>query len=320
MKAVILDGFTTNPGDLSWDWLKEKCDLTVFDRTPADKIIERCAGCEIIITNKTPLRRETLEQLPDCRFIALLSTGYNVVDCDYAASRGIPVSNIPTYSTNAVAQLTFAMLLEFCNKPALHNQAVKNGEWTNCADFCFWKGSLEEVAGKTIGIFGFGKIGQTVARIANAFGMRVLACTANPAKYADVKDVTFVALEEMLPQADVVTMHCPLTPQTTGLVNKAFLDQMKPTAYLINTSRGPVLNEQDVADALNSGKIAGAAVDVLSTEPPKADNPLLKCDNCLITPHIAWAGFETRQRLMGVLQENVFAFLDGKPINTVNGL
>ncbi len=318
MKAVILDGFTTNPGDLSWDWLKEKCDLSIYDRTPADKIVERCKDRDIIITNKTPLSRETLEQLPKCRFIALLSTGYNVVDCAYAASRSIPVSNIPTYSTNAVAQLTFAMLLEFCNKTALHDQAVKNGEWTACRDFCFWKGSLEEVAGKTIGIFGFGKIGQTVAGIARAFGMNVLACTANPSKYAGTEGVKFVALDELLAQADVVTMHCPLTPQTTGIVNREFLSKMKPTAYLINTSRGPVLNEQAVADALHNGTIAGAAVDVLSCEPPKADNPLLSCENCIITPHIAWAGYETRSRLMGVLKENIFAFLDGKPINTVN--
>ncbi|HBL41436.1 MAG TPA: glycerate dehydrogenase, partial [Ruminococcaceae bacterium] len=208
-----------------------------------------------IITNKTPLNRETLEQLPKCKFIALLSTGYNVVDCAYAATRSIPVSNIPTYSTNAVAQLTFAMLLEFYNKTALHNQAVKNGEWTACQDFCFWKGSLEEVAGKTIGIFGFGKIGQTVAKIAQAFGMKVLACTANPSKYAGTEGVSFVVLDEMLKQADVVTMHCPLTEQTTGLVNKEFLSKMKPTAYLINTSRGPVLDEHAVAEALKNGTI-----------------------------------------------------------------
>lgn len=318
MKAVILDGFTTNPGDLSWDWLQEKCDLTVFDRTPADLILERCKGSEIIVTNKTPLSRETLEQLPECKFIALLSTGSNVVDCEYAAKRGIPVSNIPCYSTNAVAQLTFALLLELTNKVALHSTAVKSGEWAGCKDFCFWKSPLEEISGKTIGIIGLGKIGQTVAAIANAFGMRVLAYTANPQKYEGTPNVEFLSLDELIPLSDVITLHCPLTPQTAALVNDEFIAKMKKTAYLINTSRGPVLDEAAVAKALNEGRIAGAGVDVLSTEPPRADNPLLGCEKCIITPHIAWAGYETRQRLMGVFKENILAFLDGKPINTVN--
>lgn len=318
MKAVILDGFTTNPGDLSWNWLEEKCELTVYDRTPAEKIAERCMGYDIIITNKTPLTEETLSQLPDCKFIALLSTGYNVVDCKYAAARGIPVSNIPTYSTAAVAQLTFAVLLELTNKVALHNAAVKNGEWTDCADFCFRKAPLQELFGKTMGIIGFGKIGQAVASIAHAFGMKVIAHTANPDKYKDAENVVFTSLDELLEKADVVSLHCPLTDKTTGMVSSDFLGKMKKTAYLINTSRGPVLDEKAVAEALKNGVIAGAGVDVLSTEPPKADNPLLGCENCIITPHIAWAGFETRARLLGVLKENIFAFLDGKPINTVN--
>lgn len=318
MKAVILDGFTTNPGDLSWDWLEERCDLTVFDRTPAEKILERCTGCEIIITNKTPLTKDTLSQLPDCRFIALLSTGYNIVDHEYAASRGIPVSNIPTYSTAAVAQLTFALLLELTNKVAMHNAAVKSGEWTSCADFCFWKSPLQELLGKTFGIIGFGKIGQTVAGIAAAFGMKVLAYTANPNKYKTVTNVEFTTLDELLERSDVVSLHCPLTDKTQGMVNSEFLKKMKKTAYLINTSRGPVLDEEAVASALKNGDIAGAGADVLSTEPPKSDNPLLECENCIITPHIAWAGFETRERLLGVLKENIFTFLEGKPINTVN--
>lgn len=318
MKAVILDGFTTNPGDQSWNWLEEKCKLTVYDRTPADKIAERCSGCDIVITNKTPLTKETLAQLPDCKFIALLSTGYNIVDHEYAASRSIPVSNIPTYSTAAVAQLTFALLLELTNKVAMHNTAVKNGEWTSCADFCFWKAPLQELLGKTMGIIGFGKIGQTVADIANAFGMKVLAHTANPDKYKDCKNVEFTGLDELLERSDVISLHCPLTNKTEGMVNADFLRKMKKTAYLINTSRGPVLDEKAVANALKNGEIAGAGVDVLSTEPPKADNPLLGCENCIITPHIAWAAFETRERLLGVLKENIFAFLDGKPINTVN--
>lgn len=318
MKAVILDGFTTNPGDLSWNWLEEKCELTVYDRTPAEKIVERCEGCDIVITNKTPLTKETLEQLPDCKFIALLSTGYNVVAHEYAAERSIPVSNIPTYSTAAVAQLTFALLLELTNKVATHNAAVKNGEWTSCADFCFWKTPLQELYGKTMGIIGFGKIGQTVANIAHAFGMKTVAYTANPDKYRDAENVEFTSLDVLLEKSDVVSLHCPLTEKTQGMVNEDFLKKMKKTAYLINTSRGPVLNEKAVAEALKNGDIAGAGVDVLSTEPPKEDNPLLGCENCIITPHIAWAGFETRERLLGVLKENIFAFLDGKPINTVN--
>ena len=318
MKAVILDGFTTNPGDLSWRWLEEKCELTVYDRTPAEKIVERCEGFDIIITNKTPLTRETLEQLPDCRFIALLSTGYNVVDCEYAATRGIPVSNIPTYSTAAVAQLTFALMLELTNSVATHNAAVKNGEWTSCADFCFWKTPLQELFGKTMGIIGFGKIGQAVTNIAHAFGMKVVAYTANPDKYKNAENVEFASLDTLLERSDFVSLHCPLTDKTQGMVNADFLGKMKKTAYLINTSRGPVLDEEAVAKALKNSDIAGAGVDVLSTEPPRADNPLLGCENCIITPHIAWAGFETRERLLGVLKENVFAFLDGKPINTVN--
>lgn len=318
MKAVILDGFTTNPGDLSWNWLEEKCELTVYDRTPAEKIVERCEGCDIVITNKTPLTKETLAQLPECRFIALLSTGYNVVDCEYAATRGIPVSNIPTYSTAAVAQLTFALILELTNSVAVHNTAVKNGEWTSCADFCFWKTPLQELFGKTIGIIGFGKIGQAVTNIAHAFGMKVVAYTANPDKYKDTQNVEFASLDTLLEKSDVVSLHCPLTEKTQGMVNADFLGKMKKTAYLINTSRGPVLDEEAVAKALKAGDIAGAGVDVLSTEPPKADNPLLGCENCIITPHIAWAGFETRERLLGVLKENIFAFLDDKPINTVN--
>ena len=318
MKAVILDGFTTNPGDLSWRWLEEKCELTVYDRTPAEKIAERCRGYDIVITNKTPLTKDTLAQLTECRFIALLSTGYNVVDCEYAATRGIPVSNIPTYSTAAVAQLTFALMLELTNSVATHNAAVKNGEWTSCADFCFWKTPLQELFGKTMGIIGFGKIGQAVTNIAHAFGMKVVAYTANPDKYKNAENVEFASLDTLLERSDFVSLHCPLTDKTQGMVNADFLGKMKKTAYLINTSRGPVLDEEAVAKALKNSDIAGAGVDVLSTEPPRADNPLLGCENCIITPHIAWAGFETRERLLGVLKENVFAFLDGKPINTVN--
>ncbi len=318
MKAVILDGFATNPGDLSWAWLEKLCDLTVYDRTPAEKIVERSMGCEIIIVNKTPLTKETLEQLPDCRFIALQSTGYNIVDCEYARQRGIPVSNIPAYSTAAVAQMTFALLLELTNKVGLHNSAVKGGEWTECKDFCFWKAPLQELCGKVMGLIGYGQIGRKVADIAKALGMKVIAFTANPDKYADAKDISFTSLEKLLKTSDVVSLHCPLTPETTKIVNESSLELMKDGAYLINTSRGPVLDEEAVAAALKSGKLAGAGVDVLSTEPPAADNPLLACENCIITPHIAWAAFETRERLVSILKDNINAYLNGKPINTVN--
>ena len=225
---------------------------------------------------------------------------------------------IPAYSTNAVAQLTFAFILELCNKVAIHNAEVKKGKWSECKDFCFWRSPLQELGGKTLGIIGFGSIGRAVAKIGSAFGMNVVAHTANPDKYKDVSDVSFVSLDELLGKADIVTLHCPLTPATTGMVNAEFIGKMKSSAYLINTSRGPVLNESDVAAALKNGRLAGAGVDVLSTEPPSSENPLLSCENCLITPHIAWAAFETRQRLISILEQNINAFLAGKPINMVN--
>lgn len=314
MKAVILDGYAENPGDLSWDELGKYCEYTVYDRTSNDEIIERCADAEIVVTNKTPLRAETLSKLDKVKFIALLSTGYNVVDVDYCKEKSIPVCNIPTYSTEAVAQLTFAMILEHCNRVALHSDAVRSGEWTSCKDFCFWKAPLTELMSKTIGIIGYGKIGRTVAEIAKAFKMNVAVYTSHPDNSAGV---SFVSLDELLEKSDFVTVHTPLTPKTTGLVNKDFLAKMKKSAMLINTSRGPAVNEQDLADALNNGTIAAAAVDVLSTEPPKADNPLLTAKNCYITPHIAWAGYETRQRLMDIFIENIASFVSGKVINCV---
>lgn len=314
MKAVILDGYAENPGDLSWEKLGNYCEYTVFDRTPADKIYERCEGCEIIITNKTPLRKETLDRLPDVKYIGLLSTGFNVVDVDVCKARNIPVCNIPTYSTEAVAQLVFAFILEHCNRVALHSDAVASGEWAACRDFCFWKSPLTELSGKTIGIIGFGKIGNQVACIAKAFNMRVLAETTHPAPF---EGVTFTDRDTLLGESDFVTLHTPLTPATTGMVNAEFLGKMKKSAFLINTSRGPAVDEQALADALNSGAIAGAGLDVLSTEPPKTDNPLPKAKNCLITPHIAWAGFETRQRLMDIFLSNIEAFVNDSVQNCV---
>lgn len=317
MKIVMLDGYTTNPGDLSWDFLKEYGEVHIYDRTPKDKILERCEGAEIVITNKTPLTKETIDRLPCLKFVALMSTGYNIVDYVYLKERGIPVSNIPSYSTEAVAQLVMAFLLEMCVNVGLHSESVKNGEWTNSPDFCYWKTPLSELSGKTLGIFGFGSIGRAVAKRADAFGMNIVSYT--PRLHGGEPDyVKFTSLDEMLAVSDAVTMHCPLTDETQGVVNEDFINKMKTGAYFINTSRGPVVDENALANALNTGKLGGAGLDVLSTEPPKKDNPLLTAKNCFITPHIAWAAFETRERLVGILAENIKAYVNGKPQNTVN--
>lgn len=319
MKIVMLDAFTTNPGDLDWSFLNDFGEVTVYDRTDEGDIYERIKDAQIVVTNKTPLDKAMLSRLPKLKFIALLSTGYNVVDCEYAKEIGVPVSNIPTYSTSAVAQLTFSFILEFTNAVSLHSASVHNGEWENCKDFCYWKTPLTELENKTIGIVGFGKIGQAVADIAAGFNMNILAVSGHETDQSDRKDFRWASsLDELLEKSDFVTLHCPLTPKTTGMVDEEFISKMKRGAILINTSRGPVLNEKAVADALNSGYLAGAGVDVLSTEPPKPDNPLLKAKNCLITPHIAWAGFETRQRLVSVFRSNIEAFINGNPINVVN--
>ncbi len=314
MKITILDGFAENPGDLSWDWLGEYGEFTVYDRTPADKIAERVEGCDVIITNKTPLRRELLKTLGNLKYIGLLSTGYNIVDWDYCKEAEIPVCNIPSYSTDAVAQLTFALILEHTNAVAVHSKSVHDGEWAACADFCYQKTPLTELSGKTLGIIGFGSIGKAVAKIALAFGMKVIANTNHPAPFEGVE---FADKNLLLEKSDFVSLHCPLTDKTEGMVNSEFLKKMKPSAMLINTSRGQVVNESDLAEALKSGVIAAAGLDVLSSEPPKADNPLFGLDNCYITPHIAWAGYETRLRLMEICKKNMSAFANGNPINVV---
>ncbi len=318
MKIVMLDAYTTNPGDLDWSFLEKYGEVEIYDRTPDELIYERIKDADIVVTNKTPLDREMLSRLPKLKFIALLSTGYNVVDCAYAKEIGVPVSNIPTYSTSAVAQLTFSFILEFTNAVALHSASVHNDEWVNCADFCYWKTPLTELDGKTLGIIGFGKIGQAVANIAEGFNMNILAFSGHETDQSQRKNFRWASLDELLEKSDIVTLHCPLTEKTTGMVNAGFIGKMKDGAILINTSRGPVLNEQAVADALNCGKLGGVGVDVLSTEPPKPDNPLLKAKNCLITPHIAWAGFETRKRLVEVFRGNIEAFINGNPTNVVN--
>lgn len=319
MKIVNLDGYTTNPGDLSWDGIKRFGDYTVYDRTPADKVIERAKGANILIINKTVVTREILDALsPELEYIGLQSTGYNVVDCDYARKLGITVCNIPAYSTKAVAQLVFAFILLVTNEVALHSNAVKNGEWCTCPDFCFWKTPLTELDSKIIGIIGFGSIGRRVAKLAEAFDMKVLAYAPRPKDKGELKTVEFVDLDTLLINSDIITCHCPLTEETKGMINEENISKMKKNAIFINTSRGPVVDEKALADALNSEKIKAACLDVLETEPALESNPLLKAKNCYITPHIAWAAHETRARLLKILEENIEAYLSGKPQNVVN--
>lgn len=318
MNIVILDGYTTNPGDLSWERFNEFGTVKAYDYTPSDQIIERCKEAEIIIDNKVVLTKEIIQQLPKLKYIGMLSTGFNVIDTDAAKTQGIIVSNVPTYSTSAVAQLTFALILETYNQVAEHSNAVHNGEWTNCRDFCFQKTPLIELNGKTIGLIGYGKIGSEVAKIADAFSMNILCYVPSKKPHPGYKNFKFVSLEELASISDIVSLHCPLTPQTQGIINEEFISKMKENAIVINTSRGPSIDEAALADAINNGRIAGAGVDVLSSEPPKADNPLLSCKKCFITPHIAWAGFETRERLLGVVYDNIKAFINGNPQNVVN--
>lgn len=319
MNLVILDGYAENPGDLSWDWLKNVVDeYKVYDITPPEKVIERSLEADILVTNKTVLTKEILSQLPKLRYISTLATGYNVIDTQYARERNIAVSNIPAYSTDGVAQLVFALILELVNHVALHNKSVKDGDWCRSEHFCYWKAPIAELAHKTLGIIGFGKIGSAVAQIANAFGMKVIAYSPNTRTYSGFGEVTFKSLDEVIAESDFISLHCPLTEATNGLVNMEFLRKMKKTAILINTSRGPVINEADLKKALDEGIIAGAGVDVLSAEPAKEDNPLLTCENCIITPHIAWASLEARTRLMNIFRSNVEAFVADKPINVVN--
>ncbi|MCL2105509.1 MAG: D-2-hydroxyacid dehydrogenase [Oscillospiraceae bacterium] len=321
MKIVILDGHTTNPGDLSWEGLAALGQLTVYEHTLAEQTVERAREAEIVLSNKTLLGAQLLARLPRLKYIGLLSTGVNVVDLEAARARNIPVTNIPAYSTSSVAQLVFALLLELCLHVTDHSRAVRGGDWARSRDFCFWSYPLTELAGKTMGIVGYGRIGREVAKIARAFGMKILAC-GRPARGAasnkEGEEGGLVSFEEVLRGADAITLHCPLTAETTALINKSTLAMMKPGALLINTSRGAVLHERDVADALVSGQLGGAGLDVLSTEPPSPDNPLLSAPNCLITPHIAWATVEARARLIEVAAENVRAFLRGQPFNVVN--
>lgn len=319
MKIVNLDGVTTNPGDLSWDGIKALGEYTVYDRTSDEEIVKRAKGAEVLIINKTVITNEILDILsPELKLIALQSTGYNVVDGAYAKSLGITVSNIPAYSTNAVAQLVFAFILHTANEVTLHSNAVKNGEWCDCPDFCFWKKPLTELDGKVIGIIGFGSIGQRVAKLANAFDMKVLAYNPRPKNIDGYDYVEFTDMQTLLEKSDFVTCHCPLTKDTQRLINSDAISKMKNSAVFINTSRGPVVDEAALADALNSGKLKAACLDVLDKEPALRSNPLLSAKNCIITPHIAWASQETRKRLLDILEANIKAYIDGNPQNVVN--
>ena len=317
MKIVILDGYTENPGDLSWEELGKLGDLTVYDRTPESEIISRIGDAEIVITNKTPLTRATLDACPNIRYIAVLATGYNVVDIAAAKEKGIPVSNVPTYGTASVGQFAIAMLLEICHHVAHHSQTVYEGKWNACADWCYWDYPLIELDGKTMGIIGFGRIGQTTGKIARAMGMKVLAYDSFPSESGKAI-AEYVDLDTLLASSDVVALHCPLFPETQGIINKQTIAKMKDGVILLNNSRGPLIVEQDVADALNSGKIYAAGLDVVSTEPIRNDNPLLKAKNCIITPHISWAPKESRQRIMNTTVDNIKCFLEGNPVNVVN--
>ncbi len=317
MKIVILDGYTENPGDLSWSGLEALGELTVYDRTPPEQIADRIGDAEIVILNKTPLPREMLDRCPNVRYIGVLATGYNIVDVQAAKERGIPVCNIPTYGTDAVGQFAIAMLLEICHHVAHHDAAVHEGRWESCPDWCFWDYPLIELAGKTMGIIGFGRIGRTTGRIARALGMQVVACDS--IETDEGREIgRYLPLEELFACSDVIALHCPLFPETQGIINRGTIAKMKDGVILLNNSRGPLIVEQDLADALNSGKVYAAGLDVVSTEPIRGDNPLLKAKNCLITPHISWAPKESRQRLMGIAVESLRAFLDGNPINVVN--
>jgi len=323
MKIVVLDGYTLNPGDLSWAGLEELGDLTVYDRTVFDRsndnlIIERIGDAQIVFTNKTPLPREVLSKVPNVKYIGVLATGYNIVDIEAAKELGITVTNIPTYGTDSVAQMVFAHLLEICHHVAAHSDAVKNGEWTNNVDWCFWKYPLIELAGKTMGTIGYGRIGQAVGRVAQAFGMKVLANDKYPNKDLESDTLKYVELDELLANSDVISLHCPLFEENKGMINKDSIAKMKDGVIIINTSRGPLIVEDDLAEALNSGKVYAAGLDVVSTEPIKADNPLLKAKNIFLTPHIAWAPKESRQRLMDIAVNNLKQFLEGSPVNVVN--
>ncbi len=318
MKIVVLDGYTLNPGDISWAGFEKLGELVCYDRTPVDKIVERIADADAVIVNKTPLNRETIAACPGIKYIGVLATGYNVVDVDFAASKGIPVTNIPTYGTAAVSQFVFALLLEICHHVGHHGATVKDGRWSKSEDFCYWDHPLIELSGKTMGIIGFGRIGQAVGRIAVAFGMKVLAYDEYENKALESENVRYAPLATVLAESDVISLHAPLFDSTKGMINATTIAAMRDGVIVINTSRGPLVVEEDMAAALESGKVFAYGADVASVEPIRPDNPLLTAKNSLITPHIAWAPKEARSRLMDIAVDNLRAFLKGTPKNVVN--
>ncbi len=321
-KAVILDGYTLNPGDLDWKVLLELADFEIYDRTSfspdeVDLIAERAKDAEIIIINKTPITAEVIDQLPDLKYIGVLATGYNVVDIEAAKRRNITVTNIPSYGTETVAQATIALLLEICNHVGSHHEAVERGQWENNSDWCFWNHPIIELSGKTMGIIGYGQIGQATARIAQALGMKIVAYNRTPKKVIETETVRYASLDELYNQADVISLHCPLTEENEGFINQSAMNKMKDGAIIINTARGPLVNEENLADALNQGKVGAAGIDVVSKEPIVSDNPLLTAKNCFITPHISWASLEARQRLLDIAVGNLKGYLRGEPVNVV---
>ena len=320
MKIVVLDGYVENPGDLSWDQVSNLGEITIYDRTdPAneEEIINRIGDAEIIITNKTPISKKTIASCPNIKFITMLATGYNVVDYNYAKEKGIPLANVPTYGTASVSQFSIALLLEICHHIGYHSKTVYDGRWADSIDWCYWDYPLIELEGKTIGIIGFGRIGQAEGRIAKAFGMNVLAHDLYPNEHGRTI-AEYVDLYDLYARSDVITLHCNLTPENTGMINNDSISKMKDGVIIINNARGQLVNEQDLTDALNSGKVGGAGLDVVSTEPIRSDNPLLGAKNCIITPHISWAPKESRQRIMDCTAENIKAFIEGKPVHIVN--
>jgi glycerate dehydrogenase len=323
MKIVVLDGYTLNPGDLSWEGLDKLGELTVYDRTSYDRskedlVVERAKDAEIVLLNKTILSGEAMSKMPNLKYVGVLATGYNIVDVAAAKEKGVVVTNIPTYGTDSVAQMAIALMLEMCHHVGAHSESVKSGEWANNPDWCYWNYPLIELAGKTMGIIGYGRIGQGTGRIAQALGMKVLAFDSYQNKALESQTMQYVQLEELFAESDVVVLHCPLFESTKGIICKDTIAKMKDGVMIINNSRGPLVVEEDLAEALNSGKVMGAAVDVVSTEPIKGDNPLLKAKNCIITPHISWAPKESRKRLMDIAVDNLEKFLAGNPINVVN--
>ncbi len=318
MKIVMLDGYTINPGDMSWDWLHELGEVTIYDRTPAEKVTERIGDAEIVLCNKVPVRKDNIYSAPNLKYIGVMATGYNVIDVEAAKERGIVVTNIPTYGTDSVGQFAIALLLEICHHIGHHSDEVQKGRWEKNPDWCFWDYPLIELAGKTMGIIGFGRIGQATGRMAQGLGMNVLFNNSSGNKDLESETCRYASLDELYEKSDVISLHCPLFPSTFGMINKDSIAKMKDGVIILNNSRGQLIVEEDLRDALNSGKVYAAGIDVVSEEPIKSDNPLLNAKNCIITPHISWAPTESRIRLMGHIEETLKAFLDGKPINVVN--